>query len=64
MKGIGVYPSIVANFPRIENPEFDKKLKEEVDKYSKEYEVYAKRVAQLSQKDKALLKTKKEMKTV
>jgi DNA-directed RNA polymerase subunit K/omega len=30
-----VYPSILANFPRIENPEFDKKLKEEVDKYSK-----------------------------
>jgi hydrocephalus-inducing protein len=35
VKGVGVYPSILANFPRIENPEFDKKLKEEVDKYSK-----------------------------
>ena len=64
VRGVGVYPSIVANFPRIENPEFDRKLKEEVDKYAKEYEVYAKRTAQLSQKDKALLKTKKEMKTV
>ena len=35
VRGVGVYPSIVANFPRIENSEFDRKLKEEVDKYSK-----------------------------
>lgn len=58
VKGQGVYPSIVTNFPRIENPEFDKRLKEEVDKYTKEFEIYAKR-STLAVKDKSLIKTKK-----
>ena len=43
VSGSGVYPSLVCQFPRIENSEFDARLKEEVDRYSREYESYMKK---------------------
>jgi hypothetical protein len=59
VSGHGVYPSLVCQFPRIENSEIDAKLKEEVDRYSKEYETYMKKIS----KDKSKKKDK-EMKSI
>ena len=28
IRGVGVYPSLLCQFPRLENPDFDAKLKE------------------------------------
>ena len=57
IKGEGVYPSLICHFPRLENTDLDAKLKEEVDKYSREYEAFTRKIG----KDKS---KKKEMKTV
>jgi len=37
IKGRGVYPSLICQFPRLENPSFDVKFKEEMEKYAQEY---------------------------
>jgi hypothetical protein len=50
---------LICQFPRIENSEFDTKLKEEVERYTKEYESYMKKVSRDKSKKK-----EKEMKSV
>lgn len=59
VKGKGVYPQLLCQFPRIENPPFDNRIQEEVQKYSREYDIYMKKLG----KDKSK-KKEKEMKTV
>jgi hypothetical protein len=60
VKGEGVYPSLVCQFPRGENVEFDKKLKEEIDRYTKEYEMQMKKI----NKDAKNKKKDKELKSI
>ena len=57
IKGEGVYPSLICQFPRLENAEIDSKLKQEVDKYSKQYDSFTRKIG----KDKS---KKKDMKSV
>ena len=58
VSGSGVYPSLVCQFPRIENSEIDARLKEEVDRYTKEYEAHMKKFGKEKNKKKD-----KDMKT-
>lgn len=57
IRGKGVYPALLCQFPRLDGTEFENKIQDEVEKYSREYDAHVKKVG----KDK---NKKKEMKTV